>query len=303
MNRREVLKSAAGAVMGLGLMSVLKGQDAAAAEVSASDKGSAKGGAGLKKAFVFSMLPGSLSIDDRFKMAKDVGLDGVEISPADDPEQMKSLRNASEKTGIQIHSIIYGGWGSILSSPDPAVAERSKEEIKSALKCAKEVGADNVLLVPAIVNAETRYIDAYQRSQKHIRTLLPEAEKQKVCITVENVWNNFLLSPVEFARYVDEFKSPYLKAYFDVGNVVVFGWPEDWIRTLGPRIKKVHLKDFKRDNRSFCNLREGDVNWPEVRKALTEVGYNGYVTSELGGGDEAYLRDVSQRMDKIVAGE
>lgn len=299
MDRREFLRDAARGAMSIGVLGAISGVKARAA----GERGSASAGAPeMKKAFCFSMLPGSMSIEDRFRLAKDIGLHGVEVSPTLDANQIREFRAASEKTGIEIHSIIYGGWGAPLSSPDPTVAEKGAAEIVDALKSAKELGADNILLVPAVVNDKTRYIEAYERSQNHLRRLAPQAEKLKVMILVENVWNNFLLSPIEFARYVDEIKSQWVQAYFDVGNVVAFGWSEDWIRTLGRRIGKVHLKDFKRGPRQFVNLRDGDINWPEVRKALSEVGYKGYLTAELGGGDEAYLRDVSERIDKIIAG-
>jgi len=248
------------------------------------------------------MLPGYLSIEDRFKLAKEAGFHGVEVPPVLSAEEIREMRQAAEGAGIEIHSIIYGGWQAPLSSPDPKLAEKGAEDLREALNCAKQLGAETVLLVPAVVNEKTRYIEAYERSQKRIRALIPVAEKLGVVIAVENVWNNFLLSPLEFARYVDEFKSPFVRAYFDVGNVVAFGWPEDWIRTLGRRIKKVHLKDFKRAERKFCNLRDGDVNWPEVRRALSEVGYRGYLTAELGPGDQEYLRDVGRRIDRIIAG-
>ncbi len=256
----------------------------------------------MKKAIVFSMLPDSLSIADRMKLANAAGFAGVEVSPVSDEAQVRKIRDAAEKAGVEIHSVMYGGWQAPLSSADPEVAQKGLDGLRDALKCAKELGADNVLLVPAIVDANTRYAHAYERSQKMLRQAIPEAEKQGVLILVENVWNNFLLSPLEFARYIDELNSPYVQAYFDVGNVVAYGWPEDWIRTLGARIKKIHLKDFKKQPRQFCNLRDGDVNWPEVMRALAEIGYSGYMTAELGGGDEAYLRDLSARMDKIIAG-
>jgi len=257
----------------------------------------------LKKALILSMLPADLSVEDKFPLAADVGFQGMEVAPVSDPAEIEALRKASEKSGIPIHSIIFGGWRSPLSSGDPEVAERGLNEAKAALQCAKELGADSLLLVPALVNAQTRYKDAYERSQERIKGLIPLAEKLGVVITIENVWNNFLYSPLEFARYVDYFKSRYVQAYFDVGNIVAFGWPEDWIRTLGKRIRKVHLKDFKREGRQWTNLRDGDVNWPEVRGALDEVGYSGYLTAELPGGDEKYLRDLSSRIDKIIAGE
>jgi hexulose-6-phosphate isomerase len=201
-------------------------------------------------------------------------------------------------------------WEAPLSSADPEVVRRSVRGMETSLRNAALWGADAVLLVPAVVDAATPYREAYTRSQRVIREqLLPKAAEHKVIIAVEEVWNKFLLSPLEFARYVDEFDSPWLKAYFDVGNVVLFAFPQDWIRTLGSRIVKVHIKDFALDRRNgkftWVNLGEGDIDWPEVRRALGEIKYAGYVTTELSGGDATlmYLKDVSARLDKILAGE
>jgi hexulose-6-phosphate isomerase len=179
--------------------------------------------------------------------------------------------------------------------------------MQTSLRNAALWGADAVLLVPAVVDATTSYRDAWTRSQSVIRDrLLPLARDQKVIIAVEEVWNKFLLSPIEFARYVDEFDSPWVRAYFDVGNVVMYAYPQDWIRTLGARIVKIHLKDFTfdRGNGRFTwkNIGEGDIDWPEVRRALGEIGYAGYVTTEVAGGDAAYLRDLSTRVDRFLAG-
>ena len=131
------------------------------------------------------------------------------------------------------------------------------------------------------------------------------AKDLKVIIAIEEVWNKFLLSPIEFARYVDEFDSPFVKAYFDVGNVVLFAYPQDWIRTLGPRIVKVHLKDFKLEKSTYSwkNIGEGDIDWIEVRKAFGEIGYNGYVTTEVNGGDAAYLADLAGASIRFLAGQ
>jgi len=256
----------------------------------------------FKKAVITGMLPKELSDPDKFALAKDCGFEGLETGPMADLAQAEVFAQQARDAGVPIHSIIYGGWGAPLSDPDPAIQEKGRAEVEHALRCAKAIGADNILLVPAVVKPNVRYIDAYERSQKHIRSLIPVAEELGVVITIEEVWNDFLLSPLEFARYVDEFDSPFVQAYFDVGNVVAFGYPQDWIRTLGKRIVKVHLKDFKRDTREWTNLMEGSVDWPEVRKAFAEIGYEGYVTAELSGGDEAYLRDLSERMSKIAAG-
>jgi hexulose-6-phosphate isomerase len=123
-----------------------------------------------------------------------------------------------------------------------------------------------------------------------------------VIIAVEEVWNKFLLSPIEFARYVDDFNSPWVKAYFDVGNVVLYGYPQDWIRTLGPRIVKLHLKDFRfrKMQAEFVNLREGDIDWKQIYAALHEIGYKGSATVELSRGDADYIKDVSRRFDAIL---
>jgi len=255
----------------------------------------------FKKAIILGMLPSNMPLKDRLKLAKDVGFDGIEIPPMDE-KPADEIRAIADDVGIELHSIIYGGWHAPLSSADEKIVEAGLKGIERALHTAKRVGADAVLLVPGIVDARTRYIECYERTQRNIKRILPLAEELGITIAVENVWNNFLLSPIEFARYVDEFNSERLRAYFDVGNVVKFGFPEDWIRTLGKRIVKVHLKDFKRDTNKFVMLLEGDVNWEAVRQALIEVGYRGYLTAELSGGDEAYLRDVSARMDKIIEG-
>ena len=169
--------------------------------------------------------------------------------------------------------------------------------METSLRNAKVWGAGVVLLVPAVVNPQTSYNDAWTRSQKVIKErILPLAQELKVVVGIEEVWNKFLLSPVEHARYVDEFASPWVKAYLDVGNMVFYGYPQDWIRTLGPRIVRVHLKDFQVDREkgtfTWKNLGEGDIDWPEVRKAFSEVGYDGWVTTEVDGGDAAYLKDV-----------
>ncbi len=261
-------------------------------------------GSELKKGVIFGMLPGNLSIEDRFKLAADVGFDGTEIGTVRDAKTLKRMMAASEKTGVRIHSVMNSDhWQYPLSSANPEVVAKGMKCMEISLHNAHDCGADTVLLVCAVVNPKVTYGEAYERSQKQIRKLLPLAEKLKVIIGIENVWNKFLLSPLEFARYVDEFKTPFLRAYFDVGNVVLFGYPQDWIRTLGSRIIKLHVKGFDARKNRFTNLRDGTIDWPEVRRAVKEIGYRGFMSAELGGGDRDYLKDVSERMDKIIAGE
>ncbi len=259
----------------------------------------------LRKAVVFGMLPGSMPMADRFQLGRDCGFDGVEAYTMADPKDVEAVRAASEKSGLRVHSIMnQAHWRYPLSSSDADTVRTSIAGMKTSLENARALGAETVLLVPAVVDAKTRYADAYVRSQKAIRELLPVAEELGIVIAVEEVWNKFLLSPLEFARYVDEFNTPHLQAYFDVGNVVLYGYPQDWIRTLGERIRKVHIKDFKVEGESWrwTNLYDGAVDWAEVRRAFAEVGYDGWFTAELRGRDEAYLRDVAKRMDRIIAG-
>jgi hexulose-6-phosphate isomerase len=255
------------------------------------------------KGVVWGMLPKNLSIADRFKLAADAGFEAVEAYTTADPKTAEEIKKAAEAAKIRITSVMnQAHWEFPLSSSDPAAVKKSMDGMKASLHNAKLWGAEAVLLVPAVVNPQTSYKEGYTRSQKHIRELLPLAQELKVIIAVEEVWNKFLLSPLEFAKYVDEFKSPWVKAYFDVGNVLLYGYPQDWIRTLGKRIVKIHVKDFKRerDGYKWVNLGDGDIDWAEVRKALTEIGYAGVVTAELDEGDLAYLSDVSKRIDRLV---
>ena len=259
----------------------------------------------IKKAVLLGMLPKSMSYADRFKLAVDAGFEEIECPTTPDPGEAEQIKKASETAKLRIHSVMnQAHWKFPLSSAEPAVVDESMKGMETSLRNAHFWGADSVLLVPAVVNPQTSYKDAWQRSQRQIRKLIPLAQELKVIIAVEEVWNKFLLSPLEFASYVDQFQSPWVRAYFDVGNVVIHGYPQDWIRTLGKRILKLHIKDFKFEKRvaQFVPLREGEINWPEVHRALAEAGFNGTATVELPGGDEAYLREVSRRFDLILTG-
>lgn len=256
-----------------------------------------------KKGLVLSMLPSKLSYADRFKLARDTGFEVVQAPTTPDQKQAEELQRAASSSGVRINSVMnMAHWDFPLSSPDPAVVAKSMEGMRTSLHNAKLWGSDAVLLVPAVVSAGVSYRDAWVRSQKQIRELLPLAEELKIVIAIEEVWNKFLLSPLEMAAYISEFKSPFVRAWFDVGNVVLYGYPQDWIRTLGSQIYKVHLKDFKRGQGSYSwpNLGDGDIDWRAVRAAFLEIGYAGSVIAELDSGDETYLRDVSRRIDKLL---
>jgi L-ribulose-5-phosphate 3-epimerase len=259
----------------------------------------------VKKGMVYDMLPKSMSHADRFKMARKIGLDVVQAPTTPDQREAEEMKRAADAAGVRIDSVMnMDHWKYPLSSSDPAVVEKSLAGMRTSLNNAKLWGSDAVLLVPAVVNPQTSYRDAWTRSQKQVRTLLPLVEELKVVIAIEEVWNKFLLSPLEMAAYVGEFHSPLIQVWFDVGNVMLYGYPQDWIRTLGKSIAKVHLKDFKRkeDGYEWVNLGDGDVDWPAVRAAFAEVGYSGSVIAELKEGDETYLKDVSLRIDRLLIG-
>ena len=259
----------------------------------------------IRKAVEFSMLPGSISIADRFQLARDCGFEAIECPTEPDPSKAGEMLAASGKAGLPIHSVMnQEHWRSPLSSPDAAIVEKSLEGMRTSLRNAKLWGADTVLLVPAVVTPEVTYAQAWERSQRQIRKLIPLAEELKVVIGIEEVWNKFLLSPLEMARYVDDFQTPWIRAYFDVGNVAINAYPQDWIRTLGKRIVKLHIKDFSFKKRvaEWTPLLEGEIDWHAVHAALAEIGYQGTATVELPGGNADYLKEVNHRFDRILSG-
>jgi hexulose-6-phosphate isomerase len=262
----------------------------------------------IRKSVLISLLPKDRSYAERFAIAREAGFEAIEMQTIARDEEAAEIREASQKAGLRVHSVMnMDHWRLPLSSSDADVVNRSVQGMETSLRNAALWGADTVLLVPAVVDAGTSYRDAWTRSQRVIRErLLPVARDKKVVIAVEEVWNKFLLSPLEFARYVDELESPWVRAYFDVGNVVMYAFPQDWIRTLGSRIVKIHLKDFSFDRANgrftWKNIGEGDIDWPEVRRALGDISYSGYVTTEVAGGDAAYLKDLAARVDRFLSG-
>ena len=294
-SRRHFLKTSVSAACSAVLAGKLGGTVATPSQ--------AAGAMPIKKGILFSMLPANLSYADRLKLAHEIGFEVLQAPTEPDEAKAQELRKAADAAQISIDSVMnMDHWKYPLSSSDPAVVEKSLAGMRTSLHNAKLWGSDVVLLVPAVLDPQTSYRDAWTRSQREIRKLLPLAEELKVVIAIEEVWNRFLLSPLEMANYIDEFQSPWVKSWFDVGNVVLYGYPQDWIRTLGKRIVKVHLKDFKRNKDSYAwvNLGEGDVDWPAVRQAFAAIHYTGSATVELDAGDEQYLRDVSRRVDRLL---
>ena len=294
-SRRTFLKASAGAACAAALGGSLSNVLAAASPPEAALP--------IKKGILLSMLPATLSYAERLEMARQIGFEVLQAPTEPDEGKAEELRKAADEARIRIDSVMnMDHWKYPLSSADSAVVEKSLTGMRTSLHNAKLWGSDVVLLVPAVLDPQTSYRDAWTRSQTQIRKLLPLAEQLKVVIAIEEVWNRFLLSPLEMAKYIDEFQSPWVKAWFDVGNVVLYGYPQDWIRTLDTRIVKVHLKDFKRNKDSYAwvNLGEGDIDWPAVREAFAAIHYTGSATVELEAGGEAYLRDMSRRVDRLL---
>ena len=253
-----------------------------------------------KKAF---MLGGLRKGNPRetFQLLKDAGFEGVELISPNDLD-LREVLAARDETGLVIHGVSGSRhWDSPLSDPDEAVVERGMEAIRREFLDCKAYGGTTVLVVPAVVNQRVGYRDAYKRSQENIRKLIPLARASGVKIAIEEVWNKFLLSPLEFARYIDEFESPWVGAYFDVGNVVEFGYPQEWIRELGKRILKVHIKEYAKEKRFSYRLGEGrEIDWNAVAGALSDCGYNDWITAEVPYGTLAEMKDVVQRMKRLL---
>lgn len=276
----------------------------------------------MRKSITLRSFPAHLDTAGRVEMAARAGFQGVEVNlePSEEyslestDRELLALRKCVEDAGLAVSAAnSREQWKYPITSADRETRARGKQVIERLLRSAATLGAGAVLTIPGGVDLGlfaakpeiVRYDDAYKRSLDALRELAHEtAERCEVYMAVENVWNKFLLSPLEFAEYVDQFKSPWVRAYLDVGNMVLYGYPQDWIRTLGRRTVKVHFKDFKfeKGRTEWTALREGQIDWPAVMRAFREVGYTGTASVELPGGDEAYLREVSRRVDLILSG-
>lgn len=221
-------------------------------------------------------------------IARSVGATGVRegaLTLHSSTAEISEIASDAKRKGVQIHSIatmllfFYP-----LSSPSRSVRGKGIEVVLKMIEAASILDASTVLVVPGLVTPSVGYNEVYYRSQDVLRILEPEARRFNVTLAIENVWNRFLLSPLEMARYVDEIRSTHVGVYLDVANVLAYGYPEDWLRTLGPRVKAVHFKDFRKDVGNilgFTHLFHGDVDWKAVMTALRDINYNGYVTVEV----------------------
>lgn len=310
MNKRDFIKSAAALAGATALTPLVSASSKVGSTISNSRNMQATKKVVLKKALGLGMITEDLSLTDKFKLAKELGFDGVELnSPVD--FTMKEIMEAKEKSGIETPTVVNKDhWSVPLSDPDPEVRKKCIASVAKSLEEIKELGGDTVLVVPGVVNDKVSYEDAYITSQNSIRELIPYAEKTGMQIGLENVWNNFLISPVEAKRYIDEINHPLVGWYFDIGNVLRYGWPEHWIKTLNRRIMKLHIKEFSRELMNSAGLWEGfkvdllkgDNNWPVVMKAVSDINHQGgWLTAEVSGGDRNHLRNISNQMDEIIS--
>ena len=256
----------------------------------------------MKIAICGISFPAGVSPEEQLKIAADAGYDAIEppfsaegpVSLQSTEDDLTTYRKAAEKAGLEIASVTGGlYWGTPFTSDDADVRAKALDIARAHIRAAKVLGAETVLVVPGVVHAffiencpVVRYDVVYERSLAAMKALAPLAEELDVHVGVENVWNKFLLSPMEMARFVDEVGSTHVGCYFDVGNVVAFGYPQHWITILGSRIRKVHVKDFKAEASvmsmaGFVDILQGDVDWPAVIAALEDIGYDGPLTAEM----------------------
>jgi len=276
MKRREFLQSAAAL---------------AAASVLPDLAGAGEFTGVIRKAIKYSnVAEPKLSIEDKFKLVRDIGYDGIELRSSH-ADQEKEFIKARDKTGLPIHGLVNS------SNPD----------ISSAIEFCAAVGGDGVLIT-APYDKKRPLMESWKERQAIIRKALPAAEKHRVKILVENVWAGFLISALDAERFIDEVANPWFGCYFDVGNNVRWGVPEHWILVLGKRIGKLDIKEWDEGLHRSEGLRkgftkplgEGTINWANVRKALKQIGYSGWATAEVGNADRERLADIAQRMDKIL---
>lgn len=263
----------------------------------------------LRKACMLYMCADGKTLREKFEILKRAGFEGVELdSPTPIPRE--EILAARDATGLAVCGVVDSvHWRQSLADNDEKVRAQAVAALETALRDCHAFGGDSVLLVPAIVNTRVSYEQAYHRSQAELRKVLPLAAELRVKIGIENVWNDFLLSPLEAARYVDELESPWVGWHLDCGNVVTYGHAEQWVRILGKRLVKLHVKDYSRKRRDAeglwkgfdVALGEGDVDWKAVVTALDEVGFSGWASAEVAAGDEQHLRVVVARMDRLLA--
>lgn len=263
----------------------------------------------IYKSIKFGMFQHEGSVEERFKILQDIGYDGVELDSPGGVDKDEALA-ASQKLGFPIHGVVNSiHWGTRLSDPNPETRQKSLDGLLTAIRDTHKVGGSSVLLVPGnVTDAENEnQVQVWRRSIDGIHQALPLASRLGVHILIENVWNGFCYEhngPADqtadmLAGYIDAINSPWVGSYFDIGNHQKYGKPEEWIKTLGRRIVKLDVKDWGIES-GWAKIGDGDVNWKGVRDSLDEIGFSGWSTAEVGGGDIDRMRDIKQRMDNVL---
>ena len=262
------------------------------------------------------------SLEEVFCLAKKAGFEGVELALAEDGELnlnttesgALNIKKAADNAGIELYSLATGLYWSYNYTSENT-RDKAVDITKKQLEIASCLGCDTILVIPGAVGVDfipdykliVNYKTAYERALDALMELAPFAEKCGVVMGIENVWNKFLLSPIEMRDFINKAGSPYIKAYFDVGNTVATGYPEHWVHILAKLIKKVHFKDYRRavgGLAGFVDLLAGDVDYPAVVEALKSVGYDGWCSAEMipayNHYPEALIYNTSLAMDYIL---
>lgn len=299
MIRRDFIKNAAIAAGALSL--------APAEFLSAAAPAKKPSPAPLRKSIMWGTIGMEGSVLEKCKAVKAAGFDGIEPNSHMDRNE---IIDAMAQTGLVASSVCNSKhWSLLLSSPDPKVRKEGIDAQIHAMMDASLYGTDAVLLVPGRVDETTSYDDCWKRSTECIKELIPAARDLKVKICIENVWNNFLLSPMEARNYVDQFNSKWVKFYFDCGNVLKFGWPEQWVKILGDRIGRIHIKEFSRTLENTQGaykgfnvpLGDGEVNWEAVMAQVKSTYCGGWLTTEQGSSSSPEeLADLCSRLERIM---
>jgi hexulose-6-phosphate isomerase len=259
----------------------------------------------VKKGICYGSVPGQTP-REKLELCKEAGLQGVEIPTFETQEQTLEVKAAADDLGIEIHSVMGGiHWQCPLSSTDEETRQKGVAGIQHAVRVAAWAGADDVLVVPGVCTEDDSYGACWDISIRSLKEILPTAEEHGIMLLVENVWNKFLLSPLEMRDYIDSFEHELVAAYFDVGNILLYGFPHHWIETLGKRIKKVHVKDFHNGSRQFVGLLTGSVDYPRVVSALKGIGYKDYLTAELSPYSQyprQFVLDTGKHLQCIIEG-
>lgn len=273
------------------------------ASIVAAQTGSASMPKGrIYKAVKVSMIQSGQTTLDKFKIARDAGFDGISLF-APDRFELRSALQAQDKTGVRIHNIngTYH-WKERLSDSDPSVRAKAIQNLKDAIQFASDCGGDSVLLVIGKVTdpESENAAQVESRSIEGIREVLPLAAKLGVRILCENVGNGFCPDARQWANYLDKIASPFVGAFFDIGNHHGYGGAPHWIETLGSRVVKIDVKDRDLEKDRNCDLFEGDVDWAKIRRSLDAIRFTGWATAEVSGGDADRIAQVARRMDQAL---